>query len=55
MLRRADLSKGYAAVFATVVIWSLPSLFGAVALFCIVLGLALAVFVKPMKKIFRKL
>jgi drug/metabolite transporter (DMT)-like permease len=27
MLRRADLSKGYAAVFATVVIWSLPSLF----------------------------
>ncbi len=25
--RRADLSKGYAAVFATVVIWSLPSLF----------------------------
>ena len=27
ILRRADLSKGYAAVFATVVIWSLPSLF----------------------------
>src|SRR6266550_3816047 len=27
MLRRADLSKGYAAVFATVLIWSLPSLF----------------------------
>src|SRR5436189_5582443 len=27
MLRRADLSKGYAAVFATVIIWSLPSLF----------------------------
>jgi drug/metabolite transporter (DMT)-like permease len=27
MLRRADLSKGYAAVFATVFIWSLPSLF----------------------------
>jgi len=27
MLRSADLSKGYAAVFATVVIWSLPSLF----------------------------
>src|SRR5216110_1764610 len=27
MLRRSDLSKGYAAVFATVVIWSLPSLF----------------------------
>src|SRR2546427_2370251 len=25
--RSADLSKGYAAVFATVVIWSLPSLF----------------------------
>src|SRR5437660_7070623 len=25
--RGADLSKGYAAVFATVVIWSLPSLF----------------------------
>src|SRR5207247_11354604 len=27
MLRKADLSKGYAAVFATVLIWSLPSLF----------------------------
>jgi drug/metabolite transporter (DMT)-like permease len=27
MLRKADLSKGYAAVFATVFIWSLPSLF----------------------------
>src|SRR5213078_4134693 len=27
ILRRADLSKGYAAVFATVLIWSLPSLF----------------------------
>jgi drug/metabolite transporter (DMT)-like permease len=27
MLRRADLSKGYASVVATVVIWSLPSLF----------------------------
>src|SRR5438034_8191567 len=27
MLRRADLSKGYAAVFATFLIWSLPSLF----------------------------
>src|SRR6516162_5703318 len=27
ILRRADLSKGYAAVFATVFIWSLPSLF----------------------------
>ena len=27
MRRRADLSKGYAAVLATVVIWSLPSLF----------------------------
>jgi drug/metabolite transporter (DMT)-like permease len=27
VLRRADLSKGYAAVFATVFIWSLPSLF----------------------------
>lgn len=26
-LRRADLSKGYAALFATVFIWSLPSLF----------------------------
>src|SRR5438445_12244638 len=25
--RSADLSKGYAAVFSTVVIWSLPSLF----------------------------
>ena len=31
--------------------WPLPSLFGAVAAFCIVLGLALAVFVKPMKKL----
>ncbi len=31
--------------------WSLPSLFGAVAAFCIVLGVALAVFVKPMKKL----
>ncbi len=31
--------------------WSLPSLFGAVAAFCIVLGLALALFVKPMKKL----
>ena len=31
--------------------WSLPSLFGAVAAFCIVLGLALAAFVKPMKKL----
>src|SRR5947199_7080042 len=25
--RSADLSKGYSAVFATVVIWSMPSLF----------------------------
>jgi POT family proton-dependent oligopeptide transporter len=31
--------------------WSLPALFGAVAAFCIVLGLALALFVKPMKKL----
>jgi proton-dependent oligopeptide transporter, POT family len=31
--------------------WPLPSLFGAVAAFCIVLGLALALFVKPMKKL----
>ena len=31
--------------------WALPSLFGAVAAFCIVLGLALALFVKPMKKL----
>jgi POT family proton-dependent oligopeptide transporter len=31
--------------------WSLPALFGAVAAFCIVLGLALAAFVKPMKKL----
>ncbi len=31
--------------------WTLSSLFGAVAAFCIVLGLALAVFVKPMKKL----
>src|SRR5438045_9173707 len=27
LARRANLSKGYAAVFATVAIWSLPSLF----------------------------
>src|SRR6516162_9623902 len=27
ILRRADLSKGYSAVFATVLIWSMPSLF----------------------------
>jgi POT family proton-dependent oligopeptide transporter len=31
--------------------WTLPSLFGAVAAFCIVLGLVLALFVKPMKKL----
>ncbi len=31
--------------------WPLPSLFGAVAAFCIVLGLVLAVFVKPIKKL----
>jgi proton-dependent oligopeptide transporter, POT family len=31
--------------------WSLPSLFGAVAAFCIVLGLMLALFVKPIKKL----
>jgi POT family proton-dependent oligopeptide transporter len=31
--------------------WTLPSLFGAVAVFCIVLGVALALFVKPMKKL----
>src|SRR5439155_1070366 len=31
--------------------WSLPALFGGVAAFCIVLGLALAVFVKPMKRL----
>src|SRR6266568_7866118 len=31
--------------------FSLPALFGVVAAFCIVLGLALAVFVKPMKKL----
>jgi proton-dependent oligopeptide transporter, POT family len=31
--------------------WSLPSLFGAVAAFCIILGLVLALFVKPMKKL----
>ena len=31
--------------------FSLPALFGTVAAFCIVLGLALAVFVKPMKKL----
>jgi POT family proton-dependent oligopeptide transporter len=31
--------------------WSLPALFGAVAAFCIVLGLALALFVRPMKKL----
>jgi POT family proton-dependent oligopeptide transporter len=31
--------------------WSLPSLFGAVAAFCIVLGLVLALFVKPIKKL----
>jgi POT family proton-dependent oligopeptide transporter len=31
--------------------WSLPALFGGVAAFCIVLGLALAAFVKPMKKL----
>ena len=31
--------------------WPLPALFGGVAAFCIVLGLALAAFVKPMKKL----
>jgi POT family proton-dependent oligopeptide transporter len=31
--------------------FSLPALFGTVAAFCIVLGLALAVLVKPMKKL----
>jgi POT family proton-dependent oligopeptide transporter len=31
--------------------WTLPSLFGAVAAFCIVLGVVLALFVKPMKKL----
>jgi POT family proton-dependent oligopeptide transporter len=31
--------------------WSLPALFGGVAGFCIVLGLLLALFVKPMKKL----
>jgi POT family proton-dependent oligopeptide transporter len=31
--------------------WSLPALFGAVAAFCIVIGLALAVAIKPMKKL----
>src|SRR5262249_10932678 len=31
--------------------WPLPSLFGAVAGFCIVLGLALALFVKPIRRL----
>jgi proton-dependent oligopeptide transporter, POT family len=31
--------------------WPLPSLFGAIAVFCIVLGLALGLFVRPMKKL----
>src|SRR6266478_5302747 len=31
--------------------FSLPALFGTVAAFCIILGLALALFVKPMKKL----
>jgi proton-dependent oligopeptide transporter, POT family len=31
--------------------WPLPQLFGAVAAFCILLGMVLALFVKPMKKL----
>jgi proton-dependent oligopeptide transporter, POT family len=31
--------------------WPLPALFGGIAAFCIVLGLALAAFVKPMKRL----